>query len=196
MITFLSHTLSCRWALLEYSKGQAIEEFDLSIPLTPQVLEQTLKPRYPDLLDKLSEIHTNDRMAGVMLDRFAKQNVKPAIVVYKDPEKFLAEWGATAVFHEDKEFYAAVIYLARENLVRIVYRNPEQPQIKTDVHFSDGAFSHHEQIYKGELPESLAWANDKLKELQEAGVNARVNHFKDLGENSKVYFLVEAPTLK
>jgi hypothetical protein len=192
MITFFSHTLPCRWALLEYSEGQAIEDFDLSIPLNPQVIEQIIKPRYPDLVDKLSELCVKDPGSGVMLDAFSKETVQPAVVSFRDPEGFLADWGAEGALDDSKEFYAAVVYPARDNLVRLVYRNAETPKVKTDVHSGDGTFSHHEEIYKGELPASLSWAESKLQELKDAGVNARINHFKDLGADSKVYFLVEA----
>lgn len=192
MITFLSHTLPCRWALLEYSENQALEDFDLSIPLNPQVIEQVVKPRYPDLVAKLSDLCAKDPGSGIMVDKFAKEVVSPAIVSFMDPAHFLSDWGANGVIEADKEFYAAVVYPARDNLVRIVYRNAEDPKNKTDVHAGDGSFSHHENIYKGTLPDHMSWANDKLKELKDAGVDARINHFKDLGPNSKVYFLLEA----
>ena len=191
MITILSHTFPCRHALLEYSEGQAIEDFDLSLPLNAQVIEQVIKPRYPDLVDKLSDLRAKDPRSGVMLDRFAAETAQPAVVSFSDPQAFLAEWGAEAVIDESKEFYVAVVYPARDNLVRIVYRNPEHPATKTDVHSADGSFSHHEEIYTGELPASLSWAEAKLQELKDAGVDAKINHFKDLGANSKVYFLVE-----
>lgn len=192
MVTFLSHTLPCRWALLEYSEKQVIEDFDLSIPLNAQVIEQVIKPRYPDLVDKLSELQARDFRSGVILDRFAAGTVSPAVASFSNPQAFLADWGVEAVIDESKEFYAAVVYPARDNLVRIVYRNSEQPATKTDVHSVDGSFSHHEEIYTGELPASLNWAEAKLQELKDAGVDAKINHFKDLGANSKVYFLVEA----
>lgn len=192
MITLFSHTLPCRWALLEYSEGQAIEDFDLSIPLNAQVIEQIIKPRHPGLVDKLSDLHSKDPRSGVMLDYFSRDTVPPAVVSVKDPEAFIASWGAEGVLDENKEFYAVVVYPARDSLVRLVYRNAEQPEIKTDVHNGDGTFSHHEEIYKGTLPASLSWAESKLRELNDAGVDARINHFKDLGTDSKVYFLVEA----
>ena len=93
MITFLSHTLPCRWALLEYSEGQALEDFDLSIPLNPQVIEQVIKTRYPDLVTKLSELCVKDPGSGVMLDAFSKETVQPAVVSFRDPGGFLAGWG-------------------------------------------------------------------------------------------------------
>lgn len=192
MITFFSHNLPCRWALLEYSEGQAVEDFDLSIPLNSQVIEQVIKPRHPDLVDKLSDLCAKDYKSGVMLDAFAKDTVEPAVVSFSDPEAFLSSWGAQGVLDDSKEFYAAVVYPARDNLVRLVYRNAEHPEVKTDVHSGDGTFSHHEEIYKGELPANLSWAESKLQELKDAGVDARINHFKDLGDKSKVYFLVEA----
>jgi hypothetical protein len=190
VISFLSHTLPCRWALLEYAEDQRVEDFDLSIPLNPQLIEQVITPRYPHLVDKLSDLQSKDRLAGVMIDRFSQENIEPAVVAYGEPESFLSEWGATAVYSSDKELYATVVYPARDNLVRLVYRNPEQPAIKTDVHAGDGSFSHHEFLHQGSLPAHLNWMGEKLEALRARGVTAQLNHFKDLGDNSKVYFRI------
>lgn len=192
MITVFSHTLPCRCALLEYAEGQALTEFDLSIHINLPIIESVIAPRYPNLVDKLTKLHREDYRSGVMIDKFTSEVNLPAVVIFSNPETFFSEWGVTASIDNTKEFYAAVVYTGRDNLVRTVYRNPETPDTKTDVHNADGSFSHHEEIYTGELPASLSWAESKLQELKDAGVNARINHFKDLGPNSKVYFLVEA----
>jgi hypothetical protein len=192
MITVLSHTLPCRWALLEYAEGQALTEFDLSIPLNPPIIEKVIAPHHSHLVDKLTKLHREDYRSGVMIDKFTSEVNQPAVVTFSDPETFFSEWGVTASIDSTKEFYAAIVYTGRDNLVRTVYRNADKPLVKTDVHNADGSFSHHEEIYKGELPAELAWAETRLQELKDAGVDAKINHFKNAGANSKVYFRVEA----
>ena len=193
MINIFSQTFPTRCLLLEYSENQAIEDFDLSIPLTPGVIQSIIAPRYPELVSKLSELQKSDPGSGVMLDKFLSETNQPAVVTFRDPEQFFANWNSTGIVDDSKEFYAAVVYTGRGNLTRTVYRNAEAPSVKTDVYSGDGSFSHHEEIYTGTLPAQLKWAEQKLQLLREAGVDAKINHFKDSGEASKVYFLVEAP---
>jgi len=192
MINIFSHTFPSRWILLEYSESQDIEDFDLSIPLTPGVIQDIIAPRFPELVSKLTELHKKDPGSGVMLDKFLNEVNPPAVVSFRNPLEFFAKWESTGIVEESREFYAAVVYTGRGNLTRTVYRNTELPDIKTDVYSGDGSFSHHEEIYKGELPVELAWVEAKLQELRDAGVDAVINHFKNDGSRSKVYFKVEA----
>ena len=192
MINIFSHTFLCRTLGLEYSEHQAIEDFDISLPLTEGVISGLVAERYPELVTKLRQRHDQDRRAGIMIDRYSSEVNAPSLVTFGDPYKFFEEWGVEGVVDENQEYYAAVVYLGRENLVRVVYRNADNPSTKTDVYDGGGSFSHHEEIYTGSLPESLEWANAKLMELKDLGINARINHFKDNGKESKVYFLVES----
>jgi hypothetical protein len=192
MINLFSYALPCSRILLEYSEEQEIMDFDLSLPLNPGIIQTVLSPRYPELEARLTELYSTDTSSGVMLDRFHSETNQPAVITFRDPETFFATWGVEASIDESKQFYAAVVYTGRDNLVRTIYRNPELPAIKTDVHSGDGTLSHHEEIFKGELPAELAWAETRLQELKDAGVDAKINHFKNTGEKPKVYFLVEA----
>lgn len=190
MINLFSHKLPIGLVLLEYSKHQPIEHFDLSIPLSPTVIEQVVKPRYPELVTKLTDLYNKDRRSGVMIDHFEDEKNPPSIVSFQEPFGFFKEWGVEGVIDETKEFYASAIYLGRNNLVRTVYRNPEKPKTKTDVHSGDGTFSHHEVIYTGFLPDHMSWVWDKQAELELAGIKATLSHYKDQGDNSKAYFKV------
>lgn len=190
MITLFSHQFPIGLVLLEYSKNQPIEYFDLSIPLNPNVIEQVVKPRYPELVTKLTDLYAKDRRSGIMIDLYDKEVRPPSIVSFQDPSTFLGEWGVEAVVDSTKEFYASAIYLGRDSLVRTVYRNAEKPKTKTDVHAGDGTFSHHEIVYTGELPDHMDWVWGKQRELEGEGVKATLSHFKDQGENSKAYFKV------
>ena len=192
MIEIFSHKLPTGLVLLEYAEKQPIESFDLSITLSPAVIEQVIKPRYPELVAKLTDLHKKDFRAGVMIDRYIHDVTPPSIVSFVDPEVLFAEWGVEAVIDEIKQFYASAIYLGRDKLVRTVYRNPEEPKTKTDVHKADGKFSHHENVYTGSLPEHMNWVWGKQRELKGEGIKATLTHFKDLGENSKAYFKVVA----
>jgi hypothetical protein len=192
MINIFSHTFHCRCVLLEYAEGQQIEDFDLSIPLTKPLFDDVVSERYPELVAKLTKLSEKDYLSGLMIDHFLNEENQPAVISFGEPEEFFKEWGVTGVLDETKKFYAVVIYTGRDNLVRTIYRNPENPQFKTDVHNADGSFSHHEEIVTGDLPDNLKWAETRLQELKDLGINARINHFKNNGENSKVYFAVEA----
>lgn len=187
MIDIFSVTFPSNILLLEYEEDRAIEDFDLSIPLNSSVLDQVISPRYPDLIDSLRSLYKRDSRAGVMIDHFLSETSDISLVSFSDPASLLNEFGVEANLVESKEFYAVVIYLGREKLVRTIYRNPENPGKVTDVHNSDGSFSHHETIYQGELPENLNWAHTRLQELKDLGANVAINHFKD----NKVYFSVK-----
>lgn len=191
MINIFSHSFPTNIVLLEYAEDQHLEDFDLSIPLSGMVIEKIIKPRYPDLVSKLTSFHARDRRSGVMIDRYAKENIFPAIVSFGDPEIFFEEWGVEATIDETKSFYTAVVYPARDNLVRVMYRNEETPDTKTDVHTGDGKFSHHEFIYTNFLPKELEWAYEKLEALKELGLNVAFNHYKyNNGSQPKIYFKV------
>ena len=190
MINVFSHTFPTRIVLLEYTEDQDLEDFDLSIPLNETVIEQIIKPRYPELVEKLKNLHARDRRSGVMIDRYAKENNQPAIVSFGDPQTFFKEWGVEGVIDDSKFFYAAVVYPSRNNLVRVMYRNEESPKDKTDVYAGDGKFSHHEFIYTDSLPKELDWAHGKLDALKELGLNVDFNHYKTDGNKAKIYFKV------
>lgn len=190
MISLFSHKLPTGLVLLEFSKNQPIEQFDLSIPLSLPVIDQVIKPRYPGLVNKLTDLYAKDRRSGVMIDHFNEEAKPPSIVSFVDPEEFFKEWGVEAVIDSTKEFYAAAIYLGRDHLVRTVYRNAEEPKTRTDVHAGDGTFSHHEIVYTGTLPDHMDWVWVKQQELEGRGINATLSHFKNQGENSKAYFKV------
>lgn len=190
MINVFSHTFPTRVVLLEYTEDQDLEDFDLSIPLNDTVIEQIIKPRYPELVEKLTSLYARDRRSGVMIDRFANEKNYPAIVSFGDPQTFFKEWGVEGVIDDAKFFYAAVVYPSRNNLVRVMYRNEEAPKNKTDVHTGDGKFSHHEFIYTDSLPKELDWAHGKLESLKELGLNVALNHYKTDGNKTKIYFRV------
>ena len=194
MLNIFSHNFPTSLVLLEYAQDQDLEDFDLSIPLNSRVIDQIIKPRYPELVSKITNLYSKDFRSGVMIDHYAKENNQPAVVSFEDPENFLQEWGTEAVIDSTKKFYAAVVYPSRDNLVRIMYRNPETPKFKTDVHKGDGTFSHHEYIYTNSIPEELEWAHEKLQSLKELGLNASFNHYKNIGDKSKIYFKV-LPTI-
>ena len=195
MINIFSHAFPTNIVLLEYTEDKDLEDFDLSIPLSGMVIEQIIKPRHPELVEKLKSLHARDRRSGVMIDRYANESGHPAIVSFSDPQIFFKEWGVEGVINDAKDFYAAVVYPSRDNLVRVMYRNEETPKTKTDVHTGDGEFSHHEFIYTDSLPDDLHWAQQKLQSLKDLGLNVAVNHYKHGNSNLPTIYFKVLPTV-
>jgi hypothetical protein len=191
MIKLFDTTLPCGVALLEYSEGKNIQDFDLSIPLNLGVISGIVRKRTPDLVPVCEEILTKDKSSGLMFDSFLSKFEKPAIVSFKKPEALLGMFDLSASLVEEKTHYATVLYLNRDNEIRIVYRDPQEPDTKTNIHDKDGLFLYKETQYKGTLPSELDWAVGIQSDLLKEGIKAQVNHYKiNEGYPSKVYFKI------
>ena len=191
MIKLFNHTLPCGVALLEYSEGKQVTDFDLSIPLNPQVISDIVGERNPSLVSVCREIYERDSSSGLMYDSFLSTTDEPAIVSFKTPEVLLELFNLSATLVEEKKHYATVLYLNRGNEIRVVYRDPQEPDTKTNIHDKDGVFMYKETQYKGDLPAELDWALDIQTELLKEGIKAQLNHYKiNVGYPSKVYFKI------
>ena len=191
MIKLFDTTLPCGVALLEYSEGKDIRDFDLSVPLNLGIISDVVGQRNPDLVETCKEVLSKDPVSGLMFDSFLSKKDSPAFVSFANPEVLLGIYDVEFTKVEDKDYYASVIYLGRDKEVRIVYRDPYEPELKTNIHDKDGNYLYSETLYKGELPAELAWANEIQDGLVKSGLKARVNHYK-LNEDypSKVYFKI------
>ena len=190
MITLFGKTVQCAVALLEYSQDRAVEDFDLSVPFTPQLINDTIKTNYPDLVNVSEELHAADSGAGVMLDHFVSQVVQPAFVSMLPPGEFLSFFNLPAPALPTERYYASVLHTARNNEMRFVYRNSTDLKV-TDVVDMNNTFLFHEVIPTGNLPTELDWAYEKVGELKAAGIDAEVNHYKlTEGYTPKVYLRV------
>ena len=192
MITLFGKTVQCAVVLLEYSQDRAVEDFDLSAPFTPQFIEDTVKTNYPDLVDVSKSLYAADPNSGVMLDHFTTQIVQPAFVSFLPPNEFLSFFGVTAPALPTERYYASVIYPARNNELRFVYRNADDINV-TNIVDSNNTFLYNEKIPTGDLPSELDWAYEKIGELSAAGIEAKVNHYKlSEGYTPKVYLRVRS----
>jgi hypothetical protein len=190
MITLFGKTVQCAVALLEYSQDRSVEDFDLSVPFTPQLINDTIKTNYPDLVEVSKELHAADSGAGVMLDHFIEQTIRPAFVSFLPPGEFLSFFGIAAPQLPTERYYASTLYTARDNDLKFVYRNTSDVKV-TDVVDANNTFLFHEVIPTGMLPAELDWAYEKIEELKAAGIDAEVNHYKlTEGYTPKVYLRV------
>jgi hypothetical protein len=190
MITLFGKTVQCAVALLEYSQDRSVEDFDLSVPFTPQLINDTIKTNYPDLVEVSKELHAADSGAGVMLDHFIGQTIQPAFFSFLPPGEFLNFFGIAAPQLPTERYYASTLYTARDNDLKFVYRNASDVKV-TDVVDANNTFLFHEVIPTGMLPAELDWAYEKIEELKAADIDAEVNHYKlTEGYTPKVYLRV------
>jgi hypothetical protein len=192
MITLFGKTVQCAVALLEYSQDRSVEDFDLSVPFTPLLIEDTIKTNYPDLVEVSKKIFAADPGSGVMLDHFVNEIIQPAFVSFLPPKEFFNFFGITAPELPSERYYATSLYTARSNEARFVYRNATDPNV-TDIVDSTNTLLFHETIPTGQLPAELDWAYEKIGELSAAGIEAKVNHYKlSPGYTPKVYLRVRS----
>jgi hypothetical protein len=192
MINLFGKTVQCSVALLEYSEDRSVEDFDLSVPFTPLLIEDTIKTNYPDLVDVSKAIFDADKGAGVMLDHFMSEVIQPAFVSFLPPSELLNFFGIIAPELPTERYYATSFYTARDNEMRFVYRNAEDQNV-TNIVDSTNTLLFHETIPTGTLPAELDWAYEKIGELSAAGIEAKVNHYKlSPGYTPKVYLRVRA----
>jgi hypothetical protein len=190
MITLFGKTVQCAVALLEYSEDRSVEDFDLSVPFTPQLIEDTIKTNYPDLVEVSKALHAADRGSGVMLDHFMSQVIQPAFVSFLPPGEFLNFFGIAAPDLPTERYYAASLYTARDNEMRFVYRNAADVNV-TNIVDSSNTFLFNETIPTGDIPSELDWAYEKIGELKTNGIDAEINHYKlSEGYTPKVYLRV------
>jgi hypothetical protein len=192
MITLFGKTVQCAVVLLEYSEDRSVEDFDLSVPFTSQLINDTIKTTYPDLVSVSESLFAADPNAGVMLDHFVNEVIQPAFVSLLPPSEFLSFFDIPAPEIPSELYYASVLYTARNNEMRFVYRNADDVNV-TDVVDSNNTFLFHEIISNGVLPPELDWAYGKVEELKNAGITAEVNHYKlSDGYTPKVYLKVRS----
>lgn len=192
MITLFGKTVQCAVVLLEYSQDRSVEDFDLSAPFTPQFINDTIKTNYPDLVEVSNALFAADPNAGVMLDHFVSETVQPAFVSMIPPNEFLSFFDISAPELPTERYYASVLYKARDNNLRFVYRNESNPNL-TNVVDSNNTLLFHETLFTGDLPPELSWAYEKIAELQDHGITAKINHYKIGGEyTNKVYLRVRS----
>ena len=192
MITLFGKTVQCAVVLLEYSQDRSVEDFDLSAPFTTQFINDTIKTNYPDLVDVSRALFAADFRSGVMLDHFTSQVVQPAFVSYLPPKQFLDFFGIVAPELPTERYYASTLYTARDNDTKFVYRNASDKNV-TDIVDSNNTLLFHETIPTGPLPSELDWAYEKIGELNAAGIDAKVNHYKLCdGYTPKVYLRVRS----
>jgi len=190
MITLFGKTVQCAVVLLEYTQNRAIDDFDLSVPFTPQLIDDTIKTDYPDLVEVSKALFAADPNSGVMLDHFVNQVVEPSFVSLLPPKQFLDFFGITAPELPTERYYASVLHQARNNDLKFVYRNADNVNV-TDVVDASNTFLFHETIFTGDLPEELSWATAKENELNSLGIPAKLSHYKlASGYEPKVYFKV------
>jgi hypothetical protein len=190
MINLFGKTIQCAVVLLEYSEDRSIDDFDLSVPFTSQLIDDTVKTNYPDLVDVSKALFAADRHSGVMLDHFMDQVIQPAFVSLLPPSEFLSFFGITAPELPTERYYASILYTARNNDLKFVYRNASDVNV-TDVVDANNDLLFHETIYKGNLPEELSWALTRKNELNASGIPAEISHYKlAQGYTPKVYFKV------
>jgi hypothetical protein len=190
MINLFGKTVKCAVVLLEYTEDRSLEDFDLSVPFTPQLIDDTIQTNYPDLVEKSKELFAADPNSGVMLDHFLNEVVQPAFVSLLPPKQFLDIFGITAPNLPEERYYASVLYTARDNELRFVYRNDSDVN-QTDVVDSTNVLLFHETMFTGELPPELNWALQKEAELNAANIPAKISHYKVAGGSApKVYFKV------
>lgn len=190
MVNLFGKTVQCAVVLLEYTQERALDDFDLSVPFTPQLIEDTIKTNYPDLVEVSKTLFAADRNAGVMLDHFMNEVVQPAFVSLLPPKEFLDIFGIATPDLPEERYYASVLYTARNNELRFVYRNENDVNM-TNVVDSNNTFLFHETMFTGTLPPELEWARERETELNAANIPAKISHYKVAeGYPPKVYFKV------
>lgn len=191
MIKLFDRTLPCGVALLEYSEGRKVDEFDLSVPLNPGIISEVVAKRNPECVEVCEQILKVDPKAGLMFDGFMKDSAPPDYVSFEEPDKLLSLFGLSANIVAGKNYYATVLYPGRNNEIRVIYRNKENPSTVTDAHNHKGDYLYSEQMFTKELPDSLSWAEPLKVALKGEGIHAKINHFKvNEAGNSKVYFRI------
>ena len=192
MIKLFDAEVPANWVLLEYSEGKDVKDFDLSLPLNESVLTEIVAKKYPHLLNLCTAISKKDRGSGLMIDSFLDPKDDPAIVTFSQRETLLNEFNLSAKILENKEYFATVVYVGRDKEVRVIYRDSEQRDSKTNVYDKEGNYLYDEFLFEGTLPAELSWANDIQEKLREHGIKCRINHFKlNQGYPAKVYFYVK-----
>lgn len=189
MINLFGKNVKCGAVLLEYSEDRALDDFDLSASFTNQFIDDTIQTNYPDLLEKSKALFAVDRNAGVMLDHFVNQVVQPSFVSLIAPKDFLSIFDIEAPELPTENYYASVLHVGRNNELRFVYHDPSNPG-QTNVVDAANNLLFHENVFTGNLPAELQWANDRVQQLEDAGVKVKINHYKLAeGYKPKVYFL-------
>lgn len=191
MLNLFDITLPCSWALLEYAEGNDVREFDLTFPSTEGTISQLIAPKYPRLAEKFKEFRRFDPRSCPTLDSFFNNTEEPTIATFENPTKLFESFDLAATILPDKEYFATVAYLGRNKEVRVVYRDPTNPNEKTNIHNKDGKYLYDETLFKGNLPEELGWAKEIQSKLLENGMKPKINHYKlNEGYPAKVYFLI------
>ena len=191
MLKLFNTELPCAWALLEYAGGNDVREFDLTFPSTEETISQLIAPRYPHLVERFRELREFDPRSCPTIDSFFSPTEDPTIATFKQPEKLLDLFDLSATVLTDKTYFATVAYLGRNNEVRVVYRDPVNPNEKTNVHDKEGKYLYDETLFKGTLPEELSWAKKIESELIANEMNPQINHYKlNEGYPAKVYFRI------
>lgn len=189
MINLFGKTVNCGSVLLEYSEDRDLEDFDLSVSFTDQLIEDTIRINYPEWIGKSKALFAADSNAGVMLDHFVNEVVQPSFVSLIAPQDFLSIFDIEAPELPVENYYASVLHTGRNNEMRFVYRNPQNAK-KTNVVDSSNNLLYQETIFDGELPPELGWANERSQQLEDAGIKVKINHYKLFeGYPPKVYFL-------
>lgn len=191
MIKLFDNTLPCGVALLEYSEGKGAREFDLSVPLNLGIISEVVSGRNPECVETCEKVLQVDPKAGLMFDNFLNDTTPPDYVSFETPEALLGIFNLNATIVTDKQYYATVLYPSRDNEIRVIYRNKEKPDTVTDAHDDKGNYLYSEQLFTGGLPEDLSWATLLKSDLEEQGLDVKVNHFKvNKTGTSKVYFRI------
>jgi hypothetical protein len=191
MLKLFDTKLPCAWALLEYAEGNDVREFDLTFPSTEETISQLIAPKYPHLAEKFREFRELDPRSCPTIDSFFNPTEDPTIATFIEPAEPLSLFNLSATVLTDKTYFATVAYLGRNNEVRVVYRDPESPNEKTNVHDKEGKYLYDETLFKGTLPEKLSWAKGIQTELIANGMNPQINHYKlNEGYPAKVYFRI------
>jgi hypothetical protein len=191
MLKLFDTKLPCAWALLEYAEGNDVKEFDLTFPSTEETISQLIAPKYPHLVEKFREFRKLDPRSCPTIDSFFNPTEDPTIATFEEPTNLFSLFNLSATILTDKTYFATVAYLGRNNEVRVVYRDAESPNEKTNVHDKEGKYMYDETLFKGNLPEKLNWAMKIQSELLDNGTKTQINHYKlNEGYSAKVYFRI------
>lgn len=191
MLRVFDRVLPCPWAILEYAEGNKIDEFDLTFPSNDRTISQLIAPRYPHLVNKFNELRSVDPSCSPTIDSFLDPKEDPTIATFTNPDKLLDLFGLEANIIHNKAYFATVAYLGRNFEVRVVYRDPQTPKSKTNVHDKDGIYLYDEYLYTGDLPRELNWAKTIQTQLSDKGIKNVINHYKlNKGYPKKVYFRI------
>lgn len=191
MIKLFDNALPCGVALLEYSEGRGLRKFDLSVPLNFGIISEVVAKRNPECVATCEKVLQVDPKAGLMFDNFLNGTTAPDYVSFEDPGALLGIFNLNATVVTGKQYYATVLYPSRDNEIRLIYRNKENPETVTDAHDEKGNYLYSEQLFTQDLPKDLSWATSLKSGLEEQGLNVRINHFKvNKTGTSKVYFRI------